>query len=94
MEGYDWGAGVSEVILDSDKPVAAVKARDYTVVVKRRSDCGELPPEQAEGERVVLEAYASDAKGLQRDAGDHVTLVLAVAPGWPQSSPLAYVRND
>jgi predicted esterase len=74
--------------------VSSANARDYAVAVKRRSDCGELPAGQAEGERVVLDAYASDAKGARRDGGDHVTLVLAVAPVWPIGSPLAYFRND
>ena len=94
VEGYDWGAGVSKVILAADKPVSSAKAGDYTVAVKRRTDCGDLPPGEAEGERVILEAYASDAKGALRDGGDHVTLVLAVAPGWPLGSPLTYMRND
>jgi len=94
VEGYDWGAGVSKVVLAADKPVSSPRAQDYTVAVKRRSDCGELPAGQAEGERVVLDAYASDAKAARRDEGDHVTLVLAVAPGWPIGSPLAYFRND
>ena len=62
--------------------------------VKRRTDCGELPPGQAAGERVVLDAYASNSKGARGDGGDHVALVLAVAPGWPLGSPLAHMRND
>jgi predicted esterase len=94
VEGFDWGAGVSKVVLASDKPVASPKASDYAVAVKRRSDCGELPAGQAEGERVVLEAYASDAKGARLDGGQNVALVLAVAPGWPIGSPLAYFRNE
>jgi predicted esterase len=93
-EGFDWGAGVSRVILAADKPVSSASARDYTVAVKRRSDCGELPAGQTEGERVVLDAYVSDTKGVRRDEGENVTLVLAVAPGWPIGSPLAYFRND
>jgi predicted esterase len=94
VEGFDWGVGVSKVVLAQDKPVTSAKASDYSVAVKRRTDCGELPPGQAEGERVVLEAYVSDAKGGRLDEGQNVTLVLAVAPGWPVSSPLAYFRND
>jgi predicted esterase len=94
VEGFDWGAGVSKVILATDKPVSSASARDFTVAVKRRTDCGELPPGQAEGERVVLDAYVSDAKGVRRNGGESVTLVLAVAPGWPVGSPLAYFRGD
>jgi poly(3-hydroxybutyrate) depolymerase len=94
VEGYDWGAGVSKVILATDEPVPSTGARDYTVSVKRRSDCAELPPDQADGERMVLDAYASDAKGERREGGGHVALALAVAPQWPIGSPLTYVRND
>ena len=93
VEGYDWGAGVSKVILAMDKTVSSASARDYSVAVRRTTDCGPLPPDQAAGERVVLDAYVSDARGQARRR-DHVTLVLAVAPGWPLSSPLQYVRND
>src|SRR5215471_5400575 len=63
VEGYDWGAGVSKVILATNKNVSSASAGDYTVSVKRRTDCGELPPQQAAGERIVTHAYASDAAG-------------------------------
>jgi predicted esterase len=94
VEGYDWGAGVSKAILSIDKTVSSASARDYTVAVRRSTDCGPLPPEQSAGERVVMDAYVSDENGSKRDAGTHVTLVLAVAPTWPVTSPLHYVRND
>ena len=94
VEGFDWGAGVSKVVLSMDKTVTSASAGDYTVAVKRRTDCGPLAPEQAAGDRVVVYAYVSDEKGAQRQEGSHVTLVLAVAPGWPLGSPIQYVRND
>ena len=94
VEGYDWGAGVSKAILSMDKTVTSANARDYTVAVRRHTDCGPLAPEQSAGERVVVHAYVSDEKGAQRQEGSHVTLVLAVAPGWPLGSPIQYVRND
>ena len=94
VEGYDWGAGVSKAILSMDKTVRSASARDYTVTVRRHTDCGPLAPEQSAGERVVVHAYVSDEKGVQRQEGSHVTLVLAVAPGWPLGSPIQYVRND
>ena len=30
VEGFDWGAGVTKVILGADKPVSSAKAEDYT----------------------------------------------------------------
>ena len=94
VEGYDWGAGVSKAILSMDKTVSSASARDYSVAVRRNTDCGPLPPDESAGERVVVDAYVSDERGAKRDEGTHVTLVLAVAPGWSLSSPLHYVRND
>ena len=94
VEGYDWGAGVSKVILSTDNAVSLASPGDYTVAVKRTTDCGPLASEQAAGERVVVHAYVSDEKGAPRQEGSHVTLVLAVAPGWPLGSPIQYLRND
>lgn len=94
VEGYDWGAAVSKVVLSLDETVSKAEAGAFSVSVKRHSDCGEIPREQAAGERVVVDAYVSEARGQRRDEGSHVTLVLGVAPQWPVSSPLQYFRNE
>jgi poly(3-hydroxybutyrate) depolymerase len=94
VEGYDWGAGVSKVILSVDETVSQARVGDFAVSVTRHTDCADLPPTQASGERVVIDAYVSDARGQPRDEGAHVTLVLGVAPQWPLSSPLQYVRSE
>jgi predicted esterase len=94
VEGFDWGAGVSKAILALEGKVSQAKAGDFAVSVKRHTDCTDLPPKEASGERVVIDAYVSDAQGRPRDEGTHVTLVLGVAPQWPLSSPLQYVRNE
>jgi predicted esterase len=94
IEGYDWGAGVSKVVLSMEETVSSARARDYSVAVRRHTDCVELPPEQAAGERLVVHAYVSDSRGEKRDEGDHVTLVLGVAPEWSLGSPLHYVHNE
>jgi predicted esterase len=94
VEGYDWGAGVSKVILSKDETVSSASAGDYTVSVKRQTDCMELPPEQAAGERIVIHAYVSDSMGRTRPEGTHVTLVLAVAPTWILGNPIQYVRSE
>lgn len=94
VEGYDWGAAVSKVVLSWGATVSQAAAGAFSVAVSRRTDCGEIPREQAAGERVVIDAYVSDARGARRDEGSHVTLVLGVAPQWPVSSPLQYFRNE
>lgn len=94
VEGYDWGAAVSKAILSLDATVSKATAGAYTVSATRRTDCGEIPKEQASGERLVIDAYVSDDRGRRRDEGTHVTLVLAVAPQWPLTSPLQYFRNE
>ena len=94
IEGYDWGAGVSKVVLSLSEPVFSANAGAFSVSVERHTDCAPLAPEQAKGERAVLHAYVSDAVGRKLEKGTHVTLVLAVAPGWPLSSPLQYVRSE
>ena len=94
VEGYDWGAGVSKVILALDEKVSKAEPGGYAVSVKRSTPCMEIPKEQAAGDRLVVDAYVSDAKGQRLDEGTNVTLVLGVAPQWPVTSPLQYVRND
>jgi predicted esterase len=94
VEGYDWGAGVSKVILSLDETVSSANAGDYTVSVKRHTDCVELRPDQAAGERIIIHAYVSDARGKPRSEGGHVTLVLAVAPRWILGNPIQYVRSE
>jgi len=83
-----------KVILSLDETVSSANAEAFTVSVTRHTDCVDLPPEQASGERVVIHAYVSDVRGRKRDEGTHVTLVLGVAPQWPLSSPLQYVRGE
>ncbi len=94
VEGYDWGPGVSRVILSLDKTVSSVDWKDYTVFANRASDCFELPAALASGRREVTHAYVSDAEGTNYDEEKFVTLVLAVAPTMPISSPIQYSLNE
>jgi poly(3-hydroxybutyrate) depolymerase len=94
VEGFDWGAGVSKVILPMGRNVSSASAREYNVDAKRSTECAPLPPDKAAGARRVLHAYVSDSRGGPRDEGDHVTLVLGVAPWEDLGSPLHYVQND
>lgn len=94
VEGYDWGPAVNKVIIALDEPVTSVDWKDYTVFAKRHTDCFELPAALASGLREVVHAYVSDAKGINAPEQAFITLVLAVAPNMPISSPIQYSRND
>ena len=48
VEGFDWGAAASKVILPVEKEVSEVNGGDYTVRVKKSTACMELPPAEAE----------------------------------------------
>ncbi|PHN06777.1 prolyl oligopeptidase family serine peptidase [Flavilitoribacter nigricans] len=94
VEGYDWGPAVSKVILSLEETVTSVDWKDYTVSVERKTDCVEIPADQASGERQVVYAYVSNAEGARFPEGKFVTLVLAVAPNQPLGSPIQYSRNE
>ncbi|WPP50977.1 prolyl oligopeptidase family serine peptidase [Catalinimonas niigatensis] len=94
IDGYDWGPAVSKVVLSLDETVTSVNHQDYSVSVKRQTECVALPAEQASGDRRVVYAYVSDDKGNVSSEGKHVTLVLEVAPNQPLSSPIQYSRNE
>ncbi|MCK4989586.1 MAG: hypothetical protein KAS29_03835, partial [Bacteroidales bacterium] len=94
VEGYDWGPGVSKVILSMGETVSRVNPQDYTVKVERSTECVDLKGEAASGERSVIHAYVSDEHGSITKSGSYVTLVLFVSPRLPLSSPFKYVRND
>lgn len=90
IEGYDWGPAVSKVILTMEEPATSVDWKGYTVTVRRSSDCAPIPANQVLGSRSVIAGYVSDAKGNRMAEGNHVTLVLAVAPNLPIGSPIQY----
>jgi len=94
VEGFDWGAGVSRVILSLDEPASSARAETFTVFAQRRTECVDLPPPAASGRRPVVHAYVSDAEGRPLREGRHLTLVLGVGPDWPLGSPLQYARNE
>ena len=94
VDGYDWGACVSRVILSMDEDQSRVDPGDYSVAVKRSSDCTEIEGEGAGGQRTIVYAYVSDENGDLRESGRYITLVLFVSPVLPVGSALQYVRND
>lgn len=94
VDGYDWGPGISKVILSMGKAVSSVNPKDYTVFVERSSECVEIKGEAASGERTIIHAYVSDKNGNIMESGEYITLVLFVSPGLPLSNPFQYVRNS
>lgn len=94
VEGYDWGPAVNKVVLSLDETVTTANYQHYSVFVERKTDCVDLPADQASGDRRVVYAYVSDADGNAVSEGEHVTLVLEVAPNNPLGSPIQYARND
>ena len=93
VDGYDWGAAVSKVILSMGEPISQVNQDDYSVFVERSTACVELKGEAASGERTIIHAYVSDAHGNLVENGSNVTLVLYVSPLLPLGSALQYTRN-
>lgn len=80
VEGFDWGPAVNKVILNLDENVQATNVAHFKVFVKRKSDAGEIPQEQASGTREVLQAFVSDENGKRTEQGNHITLILGVSP--------------
>ncbi|MEK6479978.1 prolyl oligopeptidase family serine peptidase [Catalinimonas sp. 4WD22] len=94
IEGYDWGGAVSRAVLSLEETVTSANHQNYSVKVERKTECVDLPAEQASGERKVVYAYVSDAQGNVASEGQHVTLVFEVAPNNPLASPIQYSRNE
>jgi predicted esterase len=94
IEGFDWGPAVNKVILTMDEPITSVNWNDYNVMVQRSSDCATIPAGQRLGSRNVIAGYVSDADGNRLEEGNHVTLVLAVAPNQPIGSPIQYSQAE
>jgi len=90
VEGFDWGPGVSKVILSLSGAVKEASADDFTVLVSRKTDLGEIPASMINGEREVMQAFVSDARGNHVEEGKYITLTLAVAPFKPLGSPIQY----
>jgi predicted esterase len=94
VDGYDWGTGVSKVILSMGETISQVNPDDYTVFVERSSECIEIKGEEASGQRTIVHAYVSDEQGNLVESGSYLTLVLYVSPTLPLGSPLKYSRNE
>lgn len=93
VEGFDWGPAVNKVVLSKAEADLSTDPSVYKVYATRTSDLSEDPIMPANGERSVLSAYNSDAKGNFKEEGTYVTLNLAVAPSIRVGSPFQYMRG-
>ncbi len=94
VEGFDWGAAASKIILSLDDSISTVDSKNYHVDVKRGTTCQELNPAEANGKLKVLLAYVSDDKAKRVDKGNHLTLVLYTAPFESINSPIMYFGGN
>ncbi|MEL6256792.1 MAG: prolyl oligopeptidase family serine peptidase [Bacteroidota bacterium] len=94
VEGFDWGAAASKVILPMSKNLSAADGSNFEVEVKRSTECGKLSPAEASGKLRVLYAYVSDAKGNRVAKGEFISLVLYAAPFEQIGSPIKYFPGN
>jgi predicted peptidase len=91
VEGFDWGAGVNKVILHLADTTSKVMASEYQVFASRQSAAG--PITDLQNTRDIVTAYVSDEQGNRVKTGKNITLVLAVSPTSPITSPIQYLRG-
>jgi predicted esterase len=94
VEGYDWGAAASKVILHLKDGPSEVYAEDFVVSVKRSSPCLPTNSSQVSGKRKVIYAYISDETGNHAKNGKYITLILEVGPYLNMDSPILYFSNE
>jgi poly(3-hydroxybutyrate) depolymerase len=94
IEGYDWGPAVNKVVLPVSDTLASMGKEAFRVTAHRSTQLAEMGPEESEGQRKVVYTYRSDGKGKRLAHGDHVTLVLYVAPNEVLGSPIKYIRAN
>ena len=93
IEGHDWGPAVNKVILPMGRKLSSPDGLRFNVEVFRETECEELNPEAAMGERRVTGVYVSDPKGNPVAEGNHITLELEVSPDLVLSNPFHSQNN-
>lgn len=96
VEGYDWGPGVSKIILHLDEMVTGVREESFTVQVTKTYTAIDFIERTAEKktdtkEIKVIRQYLSDNKGQEVEANaSNITLELDVHPSNVFTSPYDY----
>lgn len=92
VQGYDWGAGVDEVIVTLDAPIDAIADTDLTVTeIKQDTDwtASNKPVIQAAYEREIVSARLVDSEGRRTSRpSDTILIELACSP--VEGSPILY----
>ena len=94
VEGFDWGAAASKVILSFEDSISTADGHNFEVKVKRNTNCRELSSEEANGKLKVLFAYVSNEKGKRINKGNYLTLILHVSPFEYINSPMMYFGGN
>ena len=96
-EGFDWGPAITKVVLDAGTEIdpESVAADTFTVSSERifvGTDWAtfESYPADEVVQREITDAYVSDAAGNKADAGQYVTIEMAVHPDAVEGSPFNY----
>lgn len=90
VEGFDWGAAVSKVIIPLEESTDGINPGEYRVNATRRSRCFATGTSSLQGDRLILGGYVSDTRGNRLANGNHATLILAVGPDLSIGSPMQY----
>ena len=90
-EVTDWGAATTMLIVDlqAEVPQGSVDPESFSVVVTR-SDARLETPLLEEGERIVVDAYISDAEGNPVETGTFAALVMEIGPQVSLGAALNY----
>ena len=94
VEGFDWGPAVSKVILHLDSEMEQANASDYSIQVRRTSDCIPEDSPQTKGILNPITAYLSDAKGNRAQKGEYLTIHVGVGPHIQIGSPILYFFSE
>ncbi len=90
VEGFDWGAAVSKVIIRLDEEQQSFDHSNFMVLAERKSACFHEEAAGQKGERTILYSFISDEKGNRIEKGEHASLILAVGPDMAISSAMQY----
>lgn len=94
VEGYDWGPAVSKVILHLSDTTSVANATNFSIGVKRESDCLEADSPRTKGALDVVTAYVSDAEGNRVETGKNITLLVGVGPHIQIGSPILFFFTE
>ncbi|MEO0898570.1 MAG: prolyl oligopeptidase family serine peptidase [Bacteroidota bacterium] len=94
VEGFDWGAAFSRVLVKTDKVQKSFQKDDFVIRAHSSTDCSQEKGGDLQGERHIIFAYPSDENGKRVNSSEWVTLVMEVGPDLQISKATKYYYND